>query len=51
MKVVKRQQQVLRPFKTTVKRLVLQKQTKNEQQIKYQLKTVKENKTVMRKEK
>ena len=32
MKVVKRRQQVLRPFKTMVKRLVLQKQMKKREE-------------------
>jgi hypothetical protein len=42
---------VLRPQKKTVKRLVLQKQTKSETQVRYEMKTVKEKKTVIRKEK
>jgi hypothetical protein len=50
MKRVKRQQQILRPFKRMVKRLVLQKQIKQEKTIKYEVKEVRENKTVMRKE-
>jgi hypothetical protein len=50
MKRVKRQQQILRPQKRMVKRLVLQKQIKQEKVIKYEVKEVRENKTVMRKE-
>lgn len=42
---------MLRPQKKTVKRLVLQKQTKSETQVRYEMKTVKEKKTVIRKEK
>ena len=42
---------MLAPVKVMVTRFRLQKETRNERQIKYETKTIKEKKTVMRKEK
>jgi hypothetical protein len=50
MRVVKRKQQVLRPHKTTVKRMVLQKAIRREKKVRYETKTISVKQTVNRKD-
>jgi hypothetical protein len=50
MRVVKRKQKVLRPHKTTVRRMVLQKAIRKEKKVRYETRTIKVKKMVQRKE-